>query len=247
MTNNEVLQSLMLKSLAHSLCPPIIWNLIRRLANKPDPISYQGVTTQHNMALMHSGKFGEIRDKYAKLNPAYEQNVTRLRHYYLCVFATIAKDCQGDFLTAGISYGIAPREIYDFVDFGKLDKSYHLIDPFAGVDENGDISADYNRDPDLVRNQYPKDARIIMHLGYIPDCLDDSIGKLAFVHLNTGNAIAEAESLRYLYDRLSHGGIMVIDSYSYGKGNMDVYDPVINDLGVEVFSMVTGQGVIVKS
>lgn len=64
--------------------------------------------------------------------------------------------------------------------------------------------------------------------------------------MNTGACEAEAASLPYLFSQLVPGGIIVIDSYAFGGGNQAIYDPVIKSLSTEVFSMVTGQGVIIK-
>ena len=237
----------MLIKIARSITPPIFWNILKKISQRPDPIHYQTVHTGHNVDLMHVGRFGNIRDKYVILNPDSDRNATRLRQYLLCLFATIVKNLPGDFVTAGISYGIAPRVIYDFIDFEKLGKTYHFIDPFEGVDETGALCAAYNLDPDFVLNQYPANAPVLLHKGFIPECLESlKLGNLAFVHLNTGCSKPEADSLAYFYDRLSPGGILVIDYYGYGTGKRHVYDPSIKSLGAEVFSMVTGQGVIVK-
>lgn len=209
---------------------------------------YQGVYTQHSMRWLHEGRFAEIHDRYRKLNPFNSPNELRLRHYCACAFADFAKNIPGDFLSAGISFGVAPRVIYDFVEFVKLRKIYHFIDPFLGVNYPGPGRSPYNTDFEFVRRQYPEEAPVVFHRQLLPGCfpLEGLERGLAFVHLNTTHPSAEAASLRYLYERLNPGGFIVIDDYSFGNGQFDDYDPAIGALGARVFSLVTGQGVIQK-
>jgi O-methyltransferase len=232
---------------AKAVTPPVLWGLARKLLKRSLPTSYQGVATQHNMRWLHEGRFAEIYDRHSRLNPYTIPNETRLRQYLDCMFAEFAKHVPGDFLSAGISYGVAPRVIYDFVDFARLGKTYHFIDPFLGINNPGETIAPYNTDFEFVRNQYAADAPVKFHLGLIPDCFPlAGLEALAFVHLNTSHVVAEAASLPYLYERLSPGGIILIDYYSFGFGQFAGYDPAIEQVGASVFSMITGQGVIRK-
>lgn len=210
--------------------------------------SYQGVYTQHSMRWLHEGRFAEIHDQYRKFNPFNSPNETRLRQYFTCMFADFAKRAPGDFLSAGISFGVAPRVIYDFVDFKCLGKTYHFIDPFLAINYPGGGPNPYNTDFEFVRQQYPEDAPVVFHRELLPDCfpLAGLERGLAFIHLNTTHPPAEAASLQYLYERLNPGGFMVIDCYSFGNGQFDEYDPAIQAIGAKVFSLVTGQGVIQK-
>ena len=91
------------------IIPPIIWNAIKRITRSSESngyqnINYQGVRTEHNMLKMHKGRFHDISQKYWNLDPNYDNNITRLRHYYLCFFSNYVKNLEGDFITAGISF-----------------------------------------------------------------------------------------------------------------------------------------------
>jgi hypothetical protein len=232
-----------IKNLVRAWCPPILWGVLRKIKGSVEPSGYQGVFTQHSMTTLHNSKL--VRERAKHLPPNQDAAITMLRHLEVYRAALSAQYIDGDFVTAGISYCVAPLTIFNLL---KPKKTWHLIDPFEGTDENGNVNPDYNRDANFVKRQFPKGAKVKFHTGYIPDCLKDSgIGKLSLVHLNTGNAKAEAKSLPYFYERLSTGGIMVIDCYAYGKGHEDVFDPVIKNLGAEIINLVTGQGVIVKS
>lgn len=246
---NEACQTI--KGLLKAITPPFLWEAARKLRQShlpPPPSEYQGVITHHSMRCLHEGRFADIHDRYRALNPQNDTNLTRLRQYCACMFAEFAKGVPGDFLSAGISYGIAPRVIYDFVEFESLGKTYHFIDPFSGINNPSEGGThQYNTDVDFVRRQYSTDAPIQIHRDLIPDCFPlEGLKALAFVHANTTHAVAEAASLPYWYEKLSPGGFIVIDFYSYGLGQYAHFDPVIERIGASVFSLVTGQGVIQK-
>jgi hypothetical protein len=235
-------------NIARAVTPPVLWGMARKLLHRSPLTSYQGVITQHNMRLLHEGRFAEIYDRHSPLNPFTGPNETRLRQYLDCMFAEFAKEIPGDFLSAGISYGVAPRVIYDYVSFERLGKIYHFIDPFLGINNPDETISPYNTDSEFVRNQYSADVPIKFHLELIPDCFPlAGVDSLAFVHLNMGDVVAEAASLQYLFDKLSPGGFILIDYYSFGQGQFNSYDSAIKKVGASVFSMVTGQGVIRKT
>lgn len=238
------------RNLARSLTPPVLWDMVRKLRqrNLPSPpLSYQGVVTQHNMRWLHEGRFAEIYNRHRHRNPFNTPNETRLRQYCACMFAEFAKGVPGDFLSASISYGVAPRVIYDFVEFERLGKTYHFIDPFLGINNPDATISPYNTNFEFVRNQYSADAPIKVHCERIPDCFPlVGLDALAFVHLNVTYPPAESASLAYLYEKLSPGGFILIDYYSFGHGQFETYDPVIEKISASVFSLVTGQGVIHK-
>jgi len=84
------------------------------------------------------------------------------------LFASFVKHIKGDFLFVGISYGVAPRVVYDFLDFGKLNKKFILVDSFIGEDNDGFNEA-YNTSIEFVKEQYPKNSPVIIEKQSIPD------------------------------------------------------------------------------
>lgn len=75
----------------------------------------------------------------------------------------------------------------------------------------------------------------------------EGVDRIAFAHLNTGAVQAEADSLPYLYDRLSPA----VSSSSTTKApsgakNRGPYDPVLASLDASRYVMVTGQAILVK-
>src|ERR1700722_4605733 len=98
----------------------------------------------------------------------------RYRCYNVATLAMQCRNVAGDFVFAGISYGVSARVLYDFVEFEKLDKVFYLIDPFPAFNPNHlpGRSDFYNMDPDYVRAKYPPDAPGKICRDIIPDALN---------------------------------------------------------------------------
>lgn len=212
---------------------------------------YQGLTVRHSTRYLHDSEFAKIFDRFWSLDPNYDGNLTRLRIYHDCAFARSALQAEGDFATAGISYGVAPRVIFDFLDLVSAGRTLWLVDPFVGAEAVGSIPVldKYNTSQELVARQYPKAADVRFVTGFIPACLPlPGSPKLAFVHLNTGDIASEAESLPHFWSALSPGGVVMIHNYSIGPGHEDEFDPAILSLpNCLPINLITGQIVLLKT
>src|SRR5262249_50730494 len=60
-----------------------------------------------------------------------------------------------NFVTSGISYGIAPRVMFDFLNWPTQGRVMHLVNAFWGIYD----SQSFN-DPHFVRRQYPATAAL---------------------------------------------------------------------------------------
>ena len=248
-----------MKAVLKRWTPAPVWRLahdaraglrsLRLRMRKPDVRSYQGVSTIHCMDALHTGIFAAAYEPHWRLDPynlPSGGDRTRMRVYNICHFARMALRAPGDFICAGISWGIAARVLFDFLDWPETGRTLHLIDPFLGVDNSVERNPveKYNADENFVRAQYPPGAAIAIHRAFIPDCFPlPNTGALAFAHLNTTDFRAEARSLDYLIHTLSPGGIIVIDGYAIGEGNAEIFRAALT---AEPFVLPTGQAVIAK-
>jgi hypothetical protein len=189
-----------------------------------------------------AGRFAELYEKYYTLDPFIPKEVWRYRLYNVAFFAQMCREIPGDFVCAGVSWGIAPRIVFDFTEFPSLGKILHLIDPFEGIVSNtsNKTSERYNHDPDYVLRQYPPGAPIVLHRERIPLRLP---GRFAFIFTDTGNPAADAESIPIFYEALSPGGVFITEQYG---NNIDIYEPVLNRLNLTPLWLPSGQGVIFK-
>jgi len=98
----------------------------------------------------------------------------------------------GDFVYAGVSWGVTPCMVFELLDFASLGKTLHLIDPFEGtIATTGAHAQTFNGDPDYVLRQYPQGAPIVLHRKPIP--LRCPVSWLSF--LWTGDPAADATAL----------------------------------------------------
>ncbi len=234
-----------LSAAVQSVTPPIIWNMLLRLRGHGQKFPWRefgNVITCTNSKPLLEGKFAKLYAQYRPLDPFIPPEVWRYRLYNICFFADCCRQVPGDFVCAGVSWGVAPRIVFDFVDFPTLGKTLHLIDPFEGIvsNDNGKISDRFNRDPDYVLRQYLPGAPVVLHRQRIPLRLS---GPFAFVFTDTGNPAADAEALPIFYEALNPGGIFITEQYA---DNIHLYEPVVSRLGVTPLWLPSGQGVIIK-
>lgn len=83
----------------------------------------------------------------------------------------------------------------------------------------------------------------------MPQVLDEvSPDKISFLHVDLNNAPAEIGTLERLFDRLSPGGVLVLDDYGWQayRAQKLAEDPWLAERGYEVLELPTGQGLVFK-
>lgn len=229
---------------AQSILPPIIWNALQRARGRAAISPWRefghAATTANAMPILQ-GEFAGLYEKYQPLDPHVRKESWRYRLYNVASFARLCRSVPGDFVCAGVSWGIAPRIVFDYVDFLTLGKTMHFIDPFEGIvaNDSAAVSPIYNQDPDYVLRQYPPGSPVTLHKKRIPLRMDRP---LAFVFTDTGNPDADAASIPIFYEDLSPGGIIISEQYA---NNIQHYDR-LGDLGIFPIWLPSGQGVIFK-
>jgi hypothetical protein len=228
-----------------ALLPPILFNALQRARGLPVRRPWREFGQMSTCAYtkpLTEGKFNDLYSRYSTLDPFEVAGRWRYRIYNICFFAELCRALPGDFVCAGVSWGIAPRIVFDFVDFPSLGKTLHLIDPFEGIVSNDSrkVAPRYNCDPDYVLRQYPAGAPIVLHRERIPLRLP---GRFAFVFTDTGNPQADADALPIFYEALVPGGVFITEQYA---NNIEVYEPALARLGATPLWLPSGQGVVIK-
>jgi hypothetical protein len=156
---------------------------------------------------MFSGRFGELYGKWRHLDPAVHPEGVRYINYVCCHLADACRDILGDFLYAGVSYGLGAKLVYEFTNHC-AGKTFHLVDPFdASLSlANKQRSATYNSSADYVREQYAPDAKVVVHKTTIPMRPPKP---LAFAALLTSDPASEEQALSDFFDALSPRGIII--------------------------------------
>ena len=195
------------------------------------------------------------------VDPAFEWRV----HIALWAARTALR-AAGDFVECGVNAGFMSSAIMHALQWNTLGRRFYLIDTFAGpvlaqfsreevekqrlafAKRSLDAGA-YVTDVDRIRANFAEWPSAIVAQGAVPEILKKiEFGKVAFLHIDMNCALPERAALEFFWDRLSPGGVVLLDDYAY-KGHecqRDALDASARLRGAEILSLPTGQGVIVR-
>lgn len=175
-----------------------------------------------------------------------------------------AKQCthlEGDFIECGVSQGFLMRAVAEYVKFNELNKRMYLLDTFEGMPMNYVGDAEKKANAHVRENFYLGDYRSVSRAfkdfknvkliaGKIPETLSQVPSKkIAFMSIDLNNAFPEIESMKFFWDRVVEGGIIILDDYAYSTNyqiQRQEWDALANKLGFSILTLATGQGMIIK-
>jgi len=181
-------------------------------------------------------------------------------HVVLWAAAHAAK-LSGDFVECGVNTGMYSVAVCDYLDFASLDRRFWLFDTFAGIplDQISEQERDLGR---LAENEawfsecfevaqrnfapYPN-ATLVR--GTVPETLSTvDIGDVAYLSLDMNIAEPEAAAFAFFWDKLVPGAPVVIDDYGWSgfRPQKDAIDELAAERGVEVLTLPTGQGLVLR-
>jgi hypothetical protein len=180
--------------------------------------------------------------------------------------ASIASRVPGDFVECGVNAGFMSSAIMRSLDWRHSDRQFFLIDTFRGpvlsqysqteIDRGRAATAEsalaagaYVTDLERVRANFSEWPNAVMVQGTVPDVLDTvSFRDVAFLHLDMNCALPEKAALEFFWDRVSPGGVVLLDDYTYfgNEGQTEAIDSVSARLQFKILSLPTGQGLIFK-
>ena len=85
-------------------------------------------------------------------------------------------------------------------------------------------------------------------VGKLPETLNETPDKVAFLHVDLNNAAPERAAVRHFWPRMTAGGILVYDDYGWSRYDESrrAADELGREFGFSIFSSPTGQGIAVK-
>lgn len=180
--------------------------------------------------------------------------------------ARTAVQLPGDFVECGVNAGFLSSSIMYDLDWDSRGKLFYLLDTFRGLDPNQVSSEEkmdgiINKNLELIKNGFYvsssekvkinfsewKNIKIIE--GTIPDTLPEiTTEKISFLHIDLNCAPPEVAALKFLWDKLVTGAIILLDDYAY-KGyhhQKNAIDEFAKYKDIPIASLPTGQGLFVK-
>jgi hypothetical protein len=171
------------------------------------------------------------------------------------------KDIEGDFVECGTNKGGFARAICEYLDFNTLSKTFYLLDTFEGLDESqltgSEIAAGkkehfnqvYSECYEQVKDTFSSFANVKLVKGIVPATLAAvQSEKIAFLSIDMNSLAPELAALDYFWDKLSKGGMIVLDDYAYVTCDLQyhAHNNWAKQKGICILSLPTGQGLIIR-
>jgi hypothetical protein len=129
-------------------------------------------------------------------------------------------------------------------------RKYYLVDKWEQVlvasnigSSQSNFQSVYCGDFGWVKKEFSDPGFTIIR-DYAPQGIKE-IESLSYLHLNTGDRVADVATIKLLYDRMTTPGVIVIDNYSYDCG-IDSVDTFLYSKNNIVIPMASGQGIILN-
>lgn len=221
------------------------------------------IVTGHNLEFLDEPSFRSAWLKAAEINKiGWGSAVPDIRwRVHIAIWASQhALKLDGDFVECGVHTGILSHAICEYVKFETVAKTFWLFDTFNGIPIDQLSLAEKNKGEnfnrhiyfdcyDLVKESFSRYNNIKLVKGLIPDSFQSiSLKKVSFLSIDLNNAYAELESLKYFWEKLVPGGLIIFDDYGFSlhEEQKCAIDTFLNSKNVFVATLPTGQGLVIK-
>ena len=253
-----------LRKTALSTAAAIGYALTKKLV--PAAYAQDGLATVHSHAFMRDPRFIAAYDRGLRALGGSKDYHWHWRIHVGLWAADLAAKLPGDFVECGVNKGFLSSAIMQYLGWNDLDKSYYLLDTFAGVDErhltpeelasgareknaHNLRSGFYIGAIDEVAKNFSEWQNVRIVQGSVPESLVNvTPSQVAFLHIDMNCAPPEVAAIRHFWHRLVPGAVVLLDDYAYfgfeaQKTAMDVF---AQEHGVQICSLPTGQGLLIK-
>lgn len=225
----------------------------------PPEYCADGIRTRHNHRFVQNEAYQAALRRAAQADPTLAYMRWRL-HVALWA-ASHAVQLEGDFVECGVNRGFLSSGIMQYLDWNRRGRRFFLFDTFQGIDESqlspseielGRIehSRGFSECHDHAVSNFAEFDGVHIVRGIVPQSLSTvDIDRVAYLSIDMNCAAADAAAVRHFWPRLSPGGVLLIDDYAYQgyEPTYEVLSQVIRDLGAQVLSLPTGQGLVLKT
>ena len=197
----------------------------------------------------------EFIEDYKRLSPLspYSQE----RKFALREFSRLTGSMPGAIAECGCYQGASAY----FLARENADVPIHLFDSFEGLSALSDQDVPVESDnmvwrkgnlraaEDIARETLKAFKNVYIHKGWIPAVFQKAPElKYRFVHIDVDLYQPTFDSLSYFYERMSPGGIIVMDDYGFTncRGAYIAANEFMSDKPEYILHLPTGQGVILR-
>lgn len=225
-----------------------------------------GLFTMHHAPFLSDQAFRRAYTRGIQASSGVDPNMEWRVHVALWA-ASMAARARGDFVECGVNAGFVSSAIMQALDWRSAGRRFWLIDTFSGPVlsqyspseiESGRVATAkaaldagaYVTDLERVRANFAEWPDAVIVQGAVPGVLDTvDFGPVAFLHLDMNCAMPESCALEFFWPRLSPGGVVLFDDYTYFGHNAqtEAIDQTAGRLGIEVLALPTGQGLAIRN
>jgi len=213
--------------------------------------------TSHKCDFLYDAKFKEIYENAVNDGLAISPTI-HWRAHVMCWAASNCIKLNGDFVECGVNKGFLSKIIMDYVSFENANKNFYLLDTYEGFSEKyllpseiskGIKNGVYQPCYESFVKYFSKYQNVKIIKGIVPETLNlVKADKIAFLSIDMNNAVPEIEAVKYFWDKLVIGAMIILDDYGHAghEAQKDAFDSLSNDLSFKILSLPTGQGLIIK-
>lgn len=215
-----------------------------------------GIITDHNCDFIRDRRFAGAYDLV--IREGLTIGGARWRAHVSCWVGNWCKSLDGDFVECGVNKGYQSRLVMEYTGFRSLSKKFYLLDTFEGLVEeyasekekaDGKLESKYGAVYEQVLKTFRGIENVVIIKGPVPDTLSQvKSNRIAYLALDMNCVIPEIEAIKYFWDKLVPGAMVLLDDYGFpGYEELKAaYDEFASSKGVEVLCLPTGQGLFIR-
>ena len=181
------------------------------------------------------------------------------RLHVLTWAASHALHVAGDFVECGVFHGFSSAVICKYLNFETIEKAFYLYDTFVGLPQETSTEAErtlypyeaYDSDAlfSHVNHTFSIYPNVHIIKGIVPYSFAEKVpDKISYLHIDMNSTQAEILALEALFDRVSTGGLIVLDDFGWANHRQQMLAEVefMQKQGHHVLELPTGQGLVIK-
>jgi hypothetical protein len=178
-----------------------------------------------------------------------------------------ALSVDGDFVECGVNAGFISSAIMQALQWNRHNRRFYLIDTFGGpvfaqysdeevlrqrslIAKHAMDAGAYVTDIERIRRNFAEWPDAVVVRGAVPEILETiDFKRVALLHIDMNCALPERGAFEFFWDRLSPGGVILLDDYAYYGHDCqrEEIDAAARARGADILSLPTGQGLMIKS
>jgi hypothetical protein len=242
---------------------PIVFSRLRgTLRSTPPPAGDPLALSHQSLEFLADPRFSKARAAAMASGHSWgEGHGLDWRIATCCWAGAHASRLAGDFVECGVHTGMFSLAVCTYTAFEQTDKRFWLFDTFSGVPEEQFLPAERARSDDyaavyavdtfeVARENFAAFPNVELVRGTVPASLGSvEIDQVAYLSIDMNIAFPELAALEHFWPKLVPGGVVVFDDYGWKRHaeQKRALDRAARERGVEIFSLPTGQGLLLKS